>query len=186
MSASEHLERPADGDLRPSGGSAMPFTRYGTGISDRHRRERNRFIHPHGSQVRRRAVVEPLEGRSLLSALVASSTAAPAGQQVAIQVPSAYISDRVGTLDVTLQRSAQPGGPGAAATAQAEALLAQPLTVELSIVQGAPPNAGPVAIPGPIPASRPAALRSPSGRSPRFERPGSCLRPGPRSPPRLQ
>ena len=73
-------------------------------------------MHPHGhrhrSQVRRPPRVEPLEGRSLLSALVPPSTAAQAGEQVAIQVPSAYISDLVDTLDVTLQRSAQPGGPG--------------------------------------------------------------------------
>ena len=97
-------------------------------------------MHSHGRprrfQVGRPARVEPLEGRSLLSALVPPSTAAQADEQVAIQVPSAYISDRVGTLDVTLQRSAQPGGPGATAAAQAQALLEQPLTVELSIVQG--------------------------------------------------
>ncbi len=114
-------------------------------------------MHPHGSQVRRPAMVEPLEGRSLLSALVASSTAARADEQVAIQVPSAYISDRVGTLDVTLQRSAEPGGPGSAAAAQAQALLEQPLTVELSIGVP-PPNDGPDPIGGPVPASRQAAL----------------------------
>jgi len=112
---------------------------------------------PHRSQVRRPARVEPLEGRSLLSALVPPSTAAQADEQVAIQVPSAYISDRVGTLDVTLQRSAQPGGPGAAAAAQAQALLEQPLTVELSIGRP-PPNEGPYPIGGPVPASRQAAL----------------------------
>ena len=113
-------------------------------------------MHPHGSQVRRPAMVEPLEGRSLLSALVASSTAARADEQVAIQVPSAYISDRVGTLDVTLQRSAQPGGPGAAAAAQAQAQLAQPLTVVLSIEVPPPNVTDPIG--GPVPASRQAAL----------------------------
>jgi hypothetical protein len=113
---------------------------------------------PHRSQVRRPARVEPLEGRSLLSALVPTSTAAPADEQVAIQVPSTYISDQVGTLDVTLERSAQPGGPGATAAAQAQSLLEQPLTVELSIVRGAPTNDGPVPIRGPVPASRQAAL----------------------------
>jgi Bacterial Ig-like domain len=112
---------------------------------------------PHRSQVRRPAKVEPLEGRSLLGALVPSSTSAQADEQVAIHVPSAYISDRVGTLDVTLQRSAQPGGPGAAAAAQAQTLLAQPLTVELSIGVP-PPNVGPDPIGGPVPASRQAAL----------------------------
>jgi hypothetical protein len=66
---------------------------------------------PHRSQVRPSARVEPLEGRSLLSALVPPFTAAPADEQIAILVLSAYISDRVGTLDVTLERSAQPGGP---------------------------------------------------------------------------
>ncbi len=67
---------------------------------------------PHRSQVRPSARVEPLEGRSLLSALVHRFTAARADEQIAILVPSTYISDRVGTLDVTLERSAQHGGPG--------------------------------------------------------------------------
>ena len=119
-------------------------------------------MHPHGhrhrSQVRRPPRVEPLEGRSLLSALVPPSTAAQAGEQVAIQVPSAYISDLVDTLDVTLQRSAQPGGPGAAAAAQAQALLEQPLTVELSIVRTTLSTGGSDLIRGPNPASRQAAL----------------------------
>jgi hypothetical protein len=118
-------------------------------------------MHPHGRphrcRVRKPANVELLEWRSLLSALVPPSTAAPADEQVAIQVPSAYISDRVGTLDVTLQRSAQPGGPGATAAAQVQALLAQPLTVELSIGVP-PPNVGSGSISGPVPASRQAAL----------------------------
>jgi hypothetical protein len=113
---------------------------------------------PHRSQVRRRLIVEPLEGRSLRSALFPPSTAAQAIEQVAIQVPSAYVSNRVGTLDVTLERSAQPGGPGAAAAAQAQALLEQPLTVELSILRGALSNGGSDPIPGPVPASRQAAL----------------------------
>jgi Bacterial Ig-like domain len=82
------------------------------------------------SKVHRSAKVEPLERRSLLSSLAPSS--AP-GEQISIQVPSAYISDRVSTIDVTLQRSPEPGGPGASAAAQAQALLAQPLAFELSI-----------------------------------------------------
>jgi hypothetical protein len=64
----------------------------------------------------------------------------------------------VGTLDVTLQRSAQPGGPGAAAAAQAQALLAQPLTVELSILSNALSDDSSDPSNEPVPASRQAAL----------------------------
>jgi hypothetical protein len=116
-----------------------------------HRRDRR-------SQARRPSGIERLEGRSLLSALVPPSTAGPPDQQITIHVPSAYVSDRVGTLDVTLKRTPQPGGPGAAAAADAQALLAQPLTVELSITPTSLSMGGSDPIRGPVPTSRTAAL----------------------------
>ena len=79
--------------------------------------------------VRPLAGLEPLEGRALLSSLASTST----GQVITIDVPSAYVSDQARSINVTLRRAVSAASPGAAAAAQAQALLAQPLTVELSL-----------------------------------------------------
>jgi hypothetical protein len=91
----------------------------------RHRRSRS-------SRVRLLTGAEPLESRSLLTSLAASPVQMPAGEEITIQVPSPYVSERARMLDVTLVRQVDPGA-GSNSAAQAQALLAQPLTVELSL-----------------------------------------------------
>jgi hypothetical protein len=72
-----------------------------------------RPFHRFVSSARRRISLqaEPLEHRTLLSGASAraQSTSAPAAQVVAIQVPSAYVSQQADQLDVTLVRSAAAG-----------------------------------------------------------------------------
>ena len=188
MSASEDFDPLADHYLRRSGGSAVPFTRCRTGISDRHRLERNHVMHPpcrtHCSPVRHAGV-----GRSRPVAPECprySSTEMRGGRADRHPGPPAYISDRVGTLDVALQRSAQPGGSGTAAVIQARALLGPPLTVKLSIVGNAVylGAGGSDPISEPVPASRqdaPARGRR-DARRPASVR-GVCLRLAARSSP---
>jgi hypothetical protein len=84
------------------------------------------YARPHLNRRRNRAPeAEALEQRSLLSA--ARSSMPP--QKVAIQVPSAYISQQSGALDVTLVRSS-PEGPHR---------MLGPLTVDFSAEPGALP-----------------------------------------------
>ncbi len=72
-----------------------------------------RRFHRFVSNARRRfsLEVEPLEHRALLSGESAAmqSTSSPAAQVVAIEVPSAYVSQNANQLDVTLVRSAATG-----------------------------------------------------------------------------
>jgi hypothetical protein len=85
---------------------------------------------------------ELLEKRSLLSNFISISSpivSTLAVEKVVIKPPSEFISDQSSAIDVTLVR--QPfSGTGENGAAQAESLLAQPLTVNLVLSKGQVPG----------------------------------------------